>query len=49
VDQLLVEFHHSRPELGLLKTRRTMDQLNRAGFRIFDVSSSGDEFSFKKA
>lgn len=49
VDQLLVEFHRSRSELGLLKTRQTMDQLNRAGFRIFDVSSSGDEFSFKKA
>jgi hypothetical protein len=48
VDQLLVEFHHRWPEIGLLKTRNTVDQLNSAGFRIFDISPSGEEFSFKK-
>lgn len=48
VDQLLVEFHHKWPEIGLLKTRNTVDQLNSAGFRIFDISPSGEEFSFKK-
>ena len=49
VDQLLVEFHHERPEIGLVKTRQTVEQLNSAGFRIFDVSPSGQEFSFKRA
>jgi FkbM family methyltransferase len=48
VDQLLVEFHHGRPEIGLPKTRQIVEKLNSAGFRIFDVSPSGEEFSFKK-
>jgi len=48
VDQLLVEFHHGRPEIGLLKTRQIIEQLNSAGFGIFDVSPSGEELSFKK-
>ena len=48
VDQLLVEFHHARPEVGLAKTKQIVEQLNGAGFKIFDVSPSGEEFSFKK-
>ena len=49
VDQLLVEFHHARPEVGLAKTKKIVEQLNSAGFKIFDVSPSGEEFSFKRA
>jgi FkbM family methyltransferase len=49
VKQLLVEFHHRWPEIGIEKTKRAIQQLNSAGFRIFDVSPSGEEYSFVSA
>lgn len=48
VDQLLVEFHHRWKELGTEQTIRTARNLHRAGYRIFDVSPSGEEYSFLK-
>ena len=48
VDQLLVEFHHRWKELGAQQTTKTVRNLNRAGYRIFDVSPSGEECSFLK-
>ena len=46
VGQLLVEFHHRWPELGLARTRQAIRRLNAAGFRIFHISPNGDEYSF---
>jgi FkbM family methyltransferase len=46
VGQLLVEFHHRWEDIGLEKTRDTIRKLNRAGFRIFKVSPTGEEYSF---
>ena len=46
VRQLLVEFHHRWPEVGLEKTKEAVRNLNRAGFQIFDVSPTGEEYSF---
>jgi FkbM family methyltransferase len=46
VDQLLVEFHHRFRNIGIDATRKSISKLNRAGFRIFHVSSNGEEFSF---
>ncbi len=48
VEQLLVEFHHRWPEVGVAKTKRTIHQLNEAGYRIFSVSASGEEYGFRK-
>jgi len=45
--QLLVEFHHRWPEVGIEKTRTAIRDLNCAGYRIFDVSASGEEYSFR--
>jgi FkbM family methyltransferase len=45
--QMLVEFHHRWPEVGVEKTRAAIRALNAAGYRIFDVSASGEEYSFK--
>jgi FkbM family methyltransferase len=45
--QILVEFHHRWPEVGLEKTHRAIQALNAAGYRIFHVSTSGEEYSFK--
>lgn len=44
--QILVEFHHRWPEVGIEKTRQAILALNRAGYEIFNVSPSGEEYSF---
>jgi FkbM family methyltransferase len=46
VNQLLVEFHHRWPEIGIEKTREAIRNLNAAGYRIFDASPSGEEYGF---
>jgi FkbM family methyltransferase len=48
VRQLLVEFHHRWPEIGLPRTKLAIQALNDAGYRIFSASSTGEEFSFIK-
>lgn len=44
--QLLVEFHHAFPEIGIERTHETISTLRKAGFKIFSVSPSNKEFSF---
>jgi FkbM family methyltransferase len=46
VKQLLVEFHHRWPHIGIEKTKRAIRALNAAGYRIFSVSPSGEEYGF---
>lgn len=46
VKQLLVEFHHRWHEVGIMKTKKAIQALNDAGYLIFDVSSTGEEYSF---
>jgi FkbM family methyltransferase len=48
VRQLLVEFHHRWPEVGAEKTKNAIHDLNRAGYRIFNASHTGEEYSFLK-
>ena len=44
--QVLIEFHHRFEHIGVKKTREAIAALNGAGYRIFHVSASGEEFSF---
>ena len=46
VKQLLVEFHHRWPQIGIEKTKQAIRALNQAGYRIFHVSAGGEEYSF---
>lgn len=46
IRQILVEFHHRFPEVGLESTRRAVRNLNAAGYRIFFVSDNGEEYGF---
>jgi FkbM family methyltransferase len=46
VGQLLVEFHHRWPEIGIEKTEAAIQALNRAGYSIFSISAGGEEYSF---
>ncbi len=46
VRQILVEFHHRFPGIGVDRTRRAVARPNAAGYRIFAVADSGEEYSF---
>jgi FkbM family methyltransferase len=45
VRQILVEFHHQFAEVGFEPTRRALENLHRAGYRVFAFSESGREIS----
>lgn len=44
--QLLVEFHHRFPGIGLEKTADVIERLRAAGYRVFAISEIGREVSF---
>jgi hypothetical protein len=46
IPQLLVEFHHRLPGVGIEPTRRAVAQLNAAAYKIFFAAESGEEYSF---
>jgi len=46
VKQLLVEFHHRWPEIGVAKTKQAIRGLNAQDTGFFSVSPSGEEYSF---
>ena len=48
VNQLLVEFHHRWPEVGVNKTKHAIRQLNERGHWIFNTSPTGEEYGFLK-
>jgi FkbM family methyltransferase len=48
IAQVLIEFHHRFPNIGIGKTRKAISKLNKAGYKIFNVSASGEEISFIK-
>ena len=49
VRQILVEFHHRFAGVGISRTRRAVNALNAADYRIFSASDSGEEYSFIRA
>lgn len=44
--QLLIEFHHGMYTYQAVDTRRAVDALRSAGYRLFYVSSGGHEYGF---
>jgi len=44
--QLLVEFHHRFPGIGISKTVDIIERLRNAGYKIFAISETGREVSF---
>ena len=47
-DQLLIEFHHRFPNVGIHKTKDAIKKIRSAGYKLFWVSSSGEEYGFIK-
>ncbi len=48
IDQILVEFHHRFSQISPQRTKRAIKKLNKAGYKIFSISSSREEYSFIK-
>ncbi len=48
IDQVLVEFHHSRASTKHARAREAIEELNRHGYKIFAVRH-GTDFSFIRA
>jgi FkbM family methyltransferase len=44
--QLLVEFHHRFPSIGIGRTRAAVATLRSLGYRLFHVSPNGEEYAF---
>ena len=49
VRQMLIEFHHHWPSVGMAKTVRAVRALESAGYQLFHISKRGLEFSFQHA
>ena len=49
IGQLLIEFHHRFESVGPQATIDALARLNRAGFKVFAISSNSEEFSLVKA
>ncbi len=45
-DQLLVEFHHRFPGIGIERTRAAIKILKSQGYKIFSITPKAEEFSF---
>jgi FkbM family methyltransferase len=44
--QLLVEFHHRFPGIGIAKSKSAISDIREMGYQLFNVTSTGEEFSF---
>lgn len=44
--QILVEFHHRFPGVGIEQTRKAVNTLRTMGYCLFSVSETGEEYSF---
>jgi len=44
--QLLIEFHHRFPGVGITQTKKTLIKLYEMHYRLFSVSDSGEEYGF---
>ncbi len=48
INQLLIEFHHRFANVGMQQTKDAVIKLNKAGYLIFNISKTGEEYSFMK-
>jgi FkbM family methyltransferase len=46
--QILIEFHHRFPEVGVKKTKQAINTIFLMGYHLFSVSETGEELGFIK-
>lgn len=46
--QILVEFHHRFPNVGIKRTKEAIKLLNNYGFLLYYISKNGEQFNFLK-
>lgn len=46
IKQILVEFHHRFPDFNKKDTEKAIRKLNKSGYKIFNISDIGLEYSF---
>jgi FkbM family methyltransferase len=44
--QILIEFHHRFPGVGVKKTKKAVSSLRKMGYYLFSVSNTGEDFCF---
>ena len=44
--QILIEFHHRFPNVGIKKTKKAVSRIRTMGYKLFFVSTTGNEFCF---
>lgn len=44
--QILVEFHHRFPSVGVKKTKEAISKLRSMGYMLYSVSATNEEYSF---
>lgn len=49
ISQILVEFHHRFDQIDISKSQLAIKNLQSSGYKLFDVSSSREEYSFIKS
>lgn len=47
INQILIEFHHRFPEIGIKKTKKAIEKLKSYGYELIAVSESREEYTFK--
>lgn len=45
-EQILVEFHHRFPSIGIKKTKEAIERIGSMGYCLFSVSATNEEFCF---
>lgn len=48
IDQIIIEFHHRFPNIGIAKTKEAIAKLNNSGYKIAAISDNYEEFTFMK-
>ena len=44
--QILIEFHHRFPGVGVQKTKKAVSSLRKRGYCLFSISNTGEDFCF---
>lgn len=44
--QILIEFHHRFPNVGITKTKEAIDLIRHMGYKLYSVSETNEEYCF---